>query len=93
MPQEIQILPLNLYRTLTKLFSAQLKNSYEVQQAEYIPDKIHLINSADANKQPALAWKIAKEISGRKSTNKSTLKGNSQAERQYHFKNLLGKYT
>ena len=73
---------------------AQLKATYDEQHVKYIQSEIQLINHAAANKQSALAWKTVNEISGRKSSNKSKLKANSQTERltkwQYHFQNLLG---
>ena len=71
-----------------------LFDAYEIQQQSFIENKIQQINNAAANKQSALAWKIVNEISGRKNTNKSKLKANSQSERldkwKEHFQNLLG---
>ena len=72
----------------------ELKQTYEKEQAEYIQGKVQSIQEAAANKQSALAWRTANEISGRKSSNKATLKATSQEERlskwKDHFKQLLG---
>ena len=72
-----------------------LADTYEVEQRNYIQNKIETIAHSAANKQSSIAWQTINEISSRKSTNKSKLKASSQQERlnkwKDHLQNLLGK--
>ena len=73
----------------------ELSDVYDLEQEEYVKEKINEIEHASANNQSAVAWKIANEISGRKSTATSKIRASSQEERlkmwKDHFHNLLGK--
>ena len=67
---------------------------YETQQASYIQTKINELNDAHVNHQSRAAWKLVNEISDRKKSKRSILKGKTQEERltqwKDHFTNLLG---
>ena len=73
----------------------ELSDVYDLEQEEYVKEKIKEIEQATANNQSSTAWKIANEISGRKSTATSKIRATSQEERlkkwKDHFHNLLGK--
>ena len=73
---------------------AELKETYELEKTEYLQRKIDNITNAVSNQKSAIAWKTVNEISGRKSCNRSKLKGTTEEERlklwQRHFQELLG---
>ena len=61
----------------------------------FIVTTLGFIEETSANKKSATAWQVINEISGRKSTNKSKIKANSQQERldkwKAQFQKLLVK--
>ena len=71
--------------------------SYDKEQSEYIQSKIDEIQNAVRNQKSAKAWKIVNEVSGRKNSCRSKIKGKNNEERvklwQKHFQDLLGKPT
>ena len=73
----------------------KLQELYDIEQANYIQEKINQIQNTTDSNQSATAWKIVNEVSVRKSTKKAKLKANSQQERvkiwKENFKNLYGK--
>ena len=77
-----------------KAAQAQLTETYEREQTEYLQSKIDEIEKASSNKKSAVAWKTVNEISGRRSANTAKLKATSEEERlklwKKHFEDLLG---
>ena len=73
----------------------ELSDVYDLELEEYVKKKINEVEQAAANNKSAVVWKIANEISGRKSTSTSKIRAASQEERlkkwKDHFQNLLGK--
>ena len=73
----------------------ELSELYDLEQEEYVKKKISEIEQAAENNRSSVVWKIANEISGRKSTTTSKIRASSQEERlkkwKDHFQDLLGK--
>ena len=71
-----------------------LKSSYDRAREEELESMIKQVENADARAQHAQSWKLINQISGRKSTKKGVIKGNSKEDRinswYQHFSQLLG---
>ena len=63
--KESQPSPVNITHFSNTL--AKLKETYELEQTEYLQRKIDNITNAVSNQKSAIAWKTVNEISGRKS--------------------------
>ena len=74
--------------------SEELDHQYKKEQEKYVKNKIAELNNAHTNKKSKVVWQIANEISNRKKSKRSILKGKSKQDRlsqwKNHFTNLLG---
>ena len=72
----------------------ELQDAYDVEQENYVQEKVDTITNAAENQRTRLAWKTVNELTNRKGTNKGRIKAKSPQERikkwQDHFVNLLG---
>ena len=72
----------------------ELINAYNNEQQRYIDEKLEELKRTNPNSEAAVAWKIANEITGRKTTNRAKLRAKNDAERvglwKQHFQKLLG---
>ena len=74
--------------------SKELDHQYKKEQEKYCKNKIAELNKAHTIKKSKVVWQIANEISNRKKSKRSILKGKSKQDRlsqwKNHFTNLLG---
>ena len=74
--------------------SEELDNQYKNEQEKYVKNKIAQLQNAHTNRKSKIVWQIANEISNRKNSKRSILKGKSKQDRlnqwKNHFSNLLG---
>ena len=86
--------PTRLNARRHQLAQKELELSYTNLQQKYIQEQIDEIRMTHVSKQSSQAWKIVKDISGKKRSCQAKLKADSQEERldkwKSHFKNLLG---
>ena len=72
----------------------KLYDVFAMIDREELACKVEVVESANRNSQHGAAWKLINDISGRNSSQTSTLKANSPEERvqlwHTHFSNLLG---
>ena len=72
----------------------ELEHQYNIVEEECLQDKIKLVEEAHINRKHGQSWILVNDISGRRTTKKGQIKGNSQQERIQnwlkHFKGLLG---
>ena len=74
--------------------SEELDHQYKKEQEKYVKNKIAELNNTHTNKKSKVVWQIANEISNRKKSKCSILKGKSKQDRlnpwKNHFSSLLG---
>ena len=71
-----------------------LVETYDLIEEEVLTQKISEVEEAHVNQKHAMSWKLINEITGRKSSKPSQIKGDTIEQRveawYNHFKNLLG---
>ena len=81
-------------RSAYKAAKSNLQKAYNLVEGEMLTNQIKKVENAHANCKHGMSWKIINEITGRKSTVRGQLKGDTQQDRVRnwydHFKNLLG---
>ena len=82
--------------SLAKLEEAkkELQEAYDLEQENYVNEKIHEITNAVEHQKSGLAWETVNELTGRKGTNRGRIRAKSPEDRvkkwKCYFLNLLG---